>query len=91
MDFNHQQNCEAYAMFMQTIDNASEHFVKLTKTNIPYYIFIDELEAYYSDLKIFKRDLTMLRDLLFVVKEINNIFIRWGYANAKIFCKLFYI
>lgn len=86
--FDAKANCEAYAAFVDTIDNASHYFTKLNKTDIPYYIFVDELEAYYSDLKIFKRDLTMLRDLLFVVKEVNNIFIQWGYLNIKIFCSI---
>lgn len=88
MDFNNKQNSAAYAAFMQTIDEANQYFLSLSKTEIPYYIFIDELEAYYSDIKIFKRDLTMLRDLLFVVKEFNNVFIRWGYDVIKIFCSI---
>ena len=88
MDFSNKQNSAAYVAFIETIDEATQYFLNLSKTKTPYYIFIDELEAYYSDIKIFKRDLTMLRDLLFVVKEINNVFIGWGYDVIKIFCSI---
>lgn len=81
-------NIKAYKAFVTLIDEASEDFVKLKRTDVPYYIFLDELEAYYSDETLFKRDLTMLRDLIFVVKEINNIFLQWGGFKTKIICSI---
>ena len=71
MSFDGKMNASAYAAFVDILDQASLVFNKLKKTVIPYYLFIDELEAYFSDLQLFKRDLTMLRDLIFVVKDLN--------------------
>lgn len=36
------------------------------------YIGFDELEAFFTDAEKFKRDLSMVRDLLFVVDQINQ-------------------
>lgn len=88
VSFSSKKNVEAYEAFISIIDDASSDFVQLKKTDIPYYIFLDELEAYYSDEVLFKRDLTMLRDLIFVVKEINNIFLSWSNFKAKIICSI---
>ncbi len=88
MAFDSKSNCEAYGAFVEIIDKAITYFNKLTKTETPYYLFIDELEAYFSDINLFKRDLTMLRDLIFVVKEINCVFISWGKVPIKIFCSI---
>lgn len=82
------QGSEAYFEFMSLIDQAEEMFSQLTKTDIPYYIFIDELEAYYGNDKIFKRDLYMIRDLVFTVKRLNSIFARAGIKNMKILCSI---
>lgn len=86
--FSAKVNVEAYAAFVDVINDATEDFSKLNKTNIPYYIFLDELEAYYSDERLFKRDLTMLRDLVFVVKSINGVFLSWVNHKAKIICSI---
>lgn len=87
--FDSHVNAKAYAAFIGVIDTAMYYFNKLFKTiETPYYIFVDELEAYFSDINIFKRDLTMLRDLMFVVKEINDILISWNTVNVKIFCSV---
>ena len=39
---------EAYTQFVNIIDNAYELLLKLKRTDTPYYIFIDELEVYFS-------------------------------------------
>lgn len=88
ISFSAKVNVAAYEAFVSVINDASEDFVKLNKTDAPYYIFLDELEAYYSDEVLFRRDLTMLRDLIFVVKDINNIFLAWGNNKAKIVCSI---
>lgn len=88
MSFSSKSNVEAYEAFINIIDEVSQHFVNLKRTDIPYFIFLDELEAYFSDEMVFKRDLTMLRDLIFVTKEINNIFNLWKQTNTKILCSI---
>lgn len=88
LSFDGKMNSQAYAAFVETIDQAATAFNKLTKTDAPYYLFIDELEAYFSDIQIFKRDLTMLRDLIFVVKDLNCVFLSWGKVPIKIFCSI---
>ena len=67
-DFNMTQ---AYSKFVKIIDTAYELFQNLTRTDIPYYIFIDELEAYRGENITFYRDLRIIRDLLFEVKNLT--------------------
>lgn len=68
-------NCEkSYSEFVRIIENADSLFQSITRTDIPYYIFIDELEAYRGESVVFYRDLRMIRDLLFSVKRINSVF-----------------
>ncbi len=88
LSFSAKNNVDAYETFVNIIDEASHHFANLTRTDTPYYIFLDELEAYFSDETIFKRDLTMLRDLIFVTKEINNVFLMWRKPHTKILCSV---
>lgn len=45
---------QPYQSFMQLIDEAEAYLAKTTRTDIPYYIFIDELEAYYGNRQIFE-------------------------------------
>ena len=71
VDFS-QQNfnmSEAYLKFIKIVDNAYDLLQKLKRTDIPYYIFIDELEAYRGEDSTFYRDLRLIRDLLFEVKK----------------------
>lgn len=77
---------ESFHRFIYLIDEAYAHFEQVTRTDIPFYIFIDELEAYYGDRKIFIRDLRLIRDLLIVSKRINLIFWKNRKFNAKIIC-----
>ena len=77
-----------YREFVSLIDKAEEYFSKLTRTDIPYYIFVDELEAYYGDPIVFKRDLYMIRDLIFTVKRFNLIFTKSQMQNTKMICSV---
>src|SRR5690606_36630514 len=47
--------------------------IKQTKSDKTGYIFIDELEVYYDRDDIYKRDLTLIRDLIFTIKEFSEI------------------
>ena len=87
VDFRDQQS-DQYQNFTELVDSAEEAFLKVTKTDIPYYIFVDELEAYYGKIDVFKRDLYMIRDLIFTVKRFNTIFAKIGIANTKIICSV---
>lgn len=80
-DFNMTQ---AYSKFVKIIDTAYELFQNLTRTDIPYYIFIDELEAYRGENITFYRDLRIIRDLLFEVKKFNDLF----KSGTKIICSI---
>lgn len=62
----------AFRNLIDIVDRCEQHFVKLTRTDIPYYIFVDEMEAYYGDLDLFKRDLTLIRDMIFTIHRLNG-------------------
>ena len=86
IDFS-QQNFNmsgAYLKFIKIVDNAYELLQNLKRTDIPYYIFIDELEAYRGEDSTFYRDLRLIRDLLFEVKKLNDIF----KSGTKIICSV---
>ena len=68
----------AYRELISIVDHCEQLFQKLKKTDIPYYIFVDEMEAYYGDSELFKRDLTLIRDILFTIHRINS------YSKVKI-------
>ncbi len=87
VDFQHPSS-QQYQDFVDVVDTAEEMLAKLTRTDIPYYIFVDELEAYYGDTKIFLRDLYMIRDLIFTVKRFNSIFSRACMPQIKIICSV---
>lgn len=79
---------QSYQEFVSLVDEAENILSSLTRTDIPYYIFIDELEAYYGEPKIFKRDLHMIRDLIFTVKRFNTIFAKTNMPSTKIICSV---
>lgn len=86
VDFS-QQNfnmSKAYLKFIKIVDNAYELLQKLKRTDIPYYIFIDELEAYRGEDSTFYRDLRLIRDLLFEVKKLNDTL----KSGTKIICSV---
>ena len=87
VDFQHSSS-QQYHDFVDLVDTAEEVFCNLTRTDIPYYIFIDELEAYYGDKQVFFRDLYMIRDLIFTVKRFNTIFANVHMAKTKIICSV---
>jgi len=72
--------------FSNLLERALELFRQLTINDKSSYIFIDELEAFYEDPKIFKRDLRMIGDLILTVKYFNDFFIELGYKKIKIIC-----
>lgn len=45
----------AFRKLINIVDECERLFKKLKRTDIPYYIFIDEMEAYYGDSDLFKR------------------------------------
>lgn len=65
---------QSYSEFVKIIEQADYLLSFVTRTNIPYYVFIDELEAYRGQEEIFFRDLRLIRDLMFTVKKINDLF-----------------
>ena len=77
-----------YCRFVELVDAAEAALALVHRTDIPYYIFVDELEAYYGDNRIFQRDLSMIRDLLFTVKRFNSIFSGCEMKNTKIICSV---
>ncbi len=85
VDFTKSKNNKNYAKFIQLIDKAEKMLCNVIRTETPYYIFVDELEAYYGDKIVFKRDLRFIRDLIFTVKRMNEIFIQLG-GETKIIC-----
>lgn len=74
--------------FITIIDAAEESFAKVQRTDIPYHIFVDELEAYYGDITVFHRDLNLIRDLLFTIKRLNSLFSSSKMLNTKIICSV---
>lgn len=68
----------AFRDLIDIVDECEKLFKKLHRTDIPYYIFVDEMEAYYGDSELFKRDLTLIRDLVFTIHRIN------GYGKVRI-------
>lgn len=79
---------QQYHDFVDLVDAAEETFSCLTRTDIPYYVFVDELEAYYGDKQVFFRDLYMIRDLIFTVKRFNTVFANTHMAKTKIICSV---
>lgn len=75
---------KGYKEFVRIIDKADQLIQSITRTDIPYYIFIDELEAYRGEGDTFYRDLRMIRDLLFIVKRMNDVF----HSGTKFICSV---
>lgn len=88
LDFNKKDNLKEYTQFVTLIDKATNEFANLRKTDIPLYIFVDELEAFYADSDILKRDLRMIRDLIITVKFFNDLFITSKFQKMKMICSI---
>jgi len=61
-----------FRKFVDIVDQCEGLFEKLKRTDIPYYLFVDEMEAYYGDSDLFTRDLTLIRDMIFTIHRINK-------------------
>ena len=72
--------------FYDLIDEMTDSFLELTRTDIPYYVFLDELEAFYGDTEIFHRDLRLIRDLVLEAKAMNMLFYQAKMSKTKIIC-----
>lgn len=79
---------QQYRQLVEFIDQLDIIFPKLNKSDIPYYIFVDELEAYCGEEDIFKRDLRIIRDLIFSVKKLNSIMPKNNTTHVKIICSV---
>lgn len=88
VDFQKQDGQNNFIDFINLIDEAEIAFTKVNRTDIPYHIFIDELEAYFGDKSVFERDLYLIRDLIFTVKRFNSLFATSGFENTKIICSI---
>lgn len=85
IDFGKEEiSLKELTMFDKCVRDCTQLFYNLKRTDIPYYLFIDEMEAFYADESTFKRDLTMLRDLILAIKEINFIIATSRMVNTKI-------
>lgn len=62
----------AFRELVDTVDQCEELFRKLKRTDTPYYMFVDEMEAYYGNQDLFKRDLTLIRDMIFTIHRLNG-------------------
>ena len=63
----------SFRKFIEIVDCCEQLFKKLKRTDVPYFIFVDEMEAFYGNAELFKRDLTLIRDMLFTIYRINSI------------------
>ena len=88
LDFNSDNNLEGYMKFVTLIDKATEAFRELNRKDVPYYVFVDELEAFYAERNVLQRDLAMIRDLVITIKFFNNLFITLEFDKTKILCSI---
>lgn len=65
-------NENTFQKLIDIVEKCEELFQHLKRTETPYYIFVDEMEAFYGDVELFKRDLTLIRDMLFTIHRINS-------------------
>ncbi|MCB2361991.1 P-loop ATPase, Sll1717 family [Clostridium estertheticum] len=77
---------EMHIEFSNLLEKSFDLFSKLTLNDKSSYIFIDELEAFYEEPNMFKRDLRMIRDLILTVKYFNDLFIEMNFKNIKVIC-----
>ncbi len=88
LDFNDKENLKEYTQFISLIDSATNALTKLKRKDIPYYLFIDELEAFYAESSTLQRDLRMIRDLIITIKFFNDIFKTSHFQNTKFICSI---
>lgn len=88
LNFDNDNNLKEYTEFVKLIDRATKLFSELNRTSSPYYIFIDELEAFFAEQAVLKRDLIMIRDLVITIKLFNGMFIQNNFTKTKILCSI---
>lgn len=66
------KNESAFRTLIDIVDQCEKLFQQLVRTDTPYYIFVDEMEAFYGDPDLLCRDLTLIRDLIFTIHRINS-------------------
>lgn len=88
VDLNPKNEAGNLDKFIELVDLAENFLGKVKKTDIPYYVFVDELEAYYGDVQVFHRDLYLIRDLIFTIKRVNSIFASAEMEHIKIICSV---
>lgn len=88
VDFEKELDYKTISLFSEKVNEVTRLFYQLKRTDIPYYLFIDELEAFYEDSELFKRDLTMLRDLILTVKDINYLIESSNKDRMKLICSV---
>ena len=71
---NSEEDQQKYQKIINLIEESDVLLQQLIRTDTPYYIFVDELEAYFSDETVFVRDLRLIRDLLFTIHKYNKVF-----------------
>jgi len=79
---------EAYSQFCMILDSAEQLLMEAERTDVPYYLFIDELEAYYGEHEVFIRDLKLIRDLVLTVNRINRMVAQNKLLNTHIICSV---
>jgi len=87
LDFDQKENLKEYRLFAKKIDEAMILLDNVTKTDVPYFIFIDELEIFFSSRSAMERDLRMVRDLIISTKNINARLFQ-NFTNMRIVCSV---
>jgi len=59
--------------FIEVLESTLDLYASLERTDKPAYVFIDELETFYTEKDVFHRDLRLIRDLIFTVKYFNDL------------------
>ena len=85
LDFDVESTGQKEVNFSKLVSTANYLFGKLTPTGFPLFIFVDELEVSLASSKQYKRDLSLIKDLVLTVAEFNRRCIGLKYP-IKIIC-----
>lgn len=88
VNFEDKENLREYSQFTKQIDLAIDLLATLKRTDVPYFTFVDELEAFFSDEDLMKRDLQLIRDLIITVKFFNQTFKANNQEKTKIIASI---
>lgn len=72
LDFDVEPGKSKDVNFSKLVAKAHELFVNLTTTGYPLFIFVDELEVSLTTTKQYKRDMSLVKDLVLSVSEFNR-------------------